>query len=162
MLKKRVGIAEEELNQTWIDIAPITTSYINYLAEAPEDLYTLDAMRRAIYTAAARSSRGEESPKLSISREEILYLAEQPTAMGGGGCGGSGACSLNSSLVAEALGLEPDIHGNRAFNCPDCGALNIRWVKDQLLSNCRNCESDKVLPANLRLASFQPGLSKTQ
>ena len=164
LLGEKIGMPKEELEQIWLDVAPITTSIINTLVEAPEDLYTLDTMRRALYSAAVKSRRSEELPRMNISRQEILYLAEQSSAIGGGGCGGSGACSTENSLRAKALGLESDIHGDRVFTCPKCGAENIRWVKDQLISNCQNekCKSDEVLPPNLRLGKFQLGLSGIQ
>ncbi|GEM_PF-3399137 len=177
---KKIGIPHEQLEQVWIDVAPLATSFINTLVERPWAIYEVEEGYQVFLGGAYVSNEHHKAKPpptetgetifashmrggiiFSGTPMEIKMLAAESKKIDGGACG-SGSCSIDSSSVAEALGLEPDIHGKRAFNCPDCGVLNIRWVKDQLLSNCQQCNSDKVLPANLRLASFQPGLSKTQ
>lgn len=143
LLGDKIGIPYEELDQMWIDMSPLVTSYINTLAKHPEDLYTLESKHKAILREEA-----------NLASEGNLCPDGKCGGIGGGGCGGSGGCS------AEFGGIV-DNFGPTEFPCPDCGKKNKRPV-NQLISNCQHCGSDKVLPPNLRLQTFQPGLSKTQ
>src|SRR3989344_4510818 len=55
----------------------------------------------------------------------------------GGSCGAS--ASRESSSTFNNVFLK-DRYGEKTFECPECGKINIR-PKDQLLSNCQHCGS---------------------
>lgn len=145
ILDKEIGISTEELDQMWIDAAPLLTSYINTLAEHPEDIYTLDSLQKAI------ARKGVET---AIDRN--LCPDGRCGAIGGGGCGGSGGCSAE-------FGGAIDEYGSTEFNCPNPKCrVKIKRPLHQFVSNCPSCGTDKVLPPNLRGKIFQPGQAMIQ
>jgi hypothetical protein len=152
VLGREIGISSEEFDQIWLDVAPIWTSLINTLAETPDDIYTLEKMRKALYNASFKASKSEntiEKPAFGISKMEIIYLAEEKTQIGGGGCGG-GTCSTGTNSKYE-FGPR-DEKGPLSFDCPSCGAENTRpyggYVYKCKNEKCKNPES--VLPNSLR------------
>ncbi len=155
VLDGKKGMEKEELERIMVDIAPVTTSYINTLAEHPEDLYSLDSLQKAIYAAAYKSrNEGEYKPTYDLPRMEIVYLAQQKETLRGGGCG-SGSCSTNgfsSASYAGEISFSPDGKGPLEFKCPSCGEKNTRPFGDYVY-RCKNTECknpEAVLPPGLR------------
>lgn len=184
LLGGEMGITQEQLDEVWVSVTPLATSYINTLVENPQDLYSLEMNYRALLNASHKTSehvasqkftRGEEvvfdAGRLSIdttvktssfnwsgTRIEIEMLASEPVKIGGGACG-SGSCSTSTESSSGDVPSDPldnfDGRGNIYFRCK-CGALNKRELFSYV-TNCQECGSDEVLPPSLRGKSFQPG-----
>lgn len=76
---------------------------------------------------------------LEIRYYENKEVRQVPTA-----CPGRSGADINSPFSVSELGnIGRDKYGERTFECPECKKINIR-PRDQLLSNCQHCGSDKV------------------
>lgn len=86
--------------------------------------------------------------ELTIERE-IAFYAKQPVRTADIGCGPSGGFSanidktLNSSPFSVSDFEMTDKYGDRKFECPECGKVNIR-PENELVANCQHCNSSKV------------------
>ncbi len=167
LLKKEIGMPQEQLDEVWEVVTPLVTSYTNTLIEKPGDLYWLEMNYRALLNGAHKTSEQvleqDERARAVYSawtgtRIEIEMLANEPQKIGGGACG-SGSCSTSSessSSVPDSPLDNLDGMGRINFRCPDCNGLNTRELFNHV-KNCKNCGSDKVLPPSLRGRVFQPG-----
>lgn len=141
-------------------IAGLITSYVNTLVDSPDDKQLLDSHLNYIMNTAddvadrlRRSSglpvesRKEKYPKPLLSREDILREGNKSVRSVGTGCGESGGYGTDkeasnvSSFSMRDFGK--DKLGNRTFDCPECGQMNVRPV-NQTIAECQHCGSKKV------------------
>ncbi|MBI2621439.1 MAG: hypothetical protein HYW63_02205 [Candidatus Levybacteria bacterium] len=181
LLKKEIGMPQEQLDEVWEVVTPLVTSYTNTLIEKPGDLYWLEMNYRALLNGAHKTSERVLEQKFNYAeltlderarttyfawtgtRIEIEMLAGEEIKIGGGACG-SGSCSTSSessSGVSDSPLDNLDGMGKINFRCPDCNELNTRELFNYVKS-CKNCGSDKVLPPSLRGKIFQLGQMMNQ
>lgn len=79
------------------------------------------------------------------SYSEIRRLEERKVKQVSGYCPGKSGADINNSpfSVSDLANLEPDKYGERTFECPSCGKINIR-SKDELVKECQHCGSADV------------------
>lgn len=79
------------------------------------------------------------------SYEDTRCLEEKKVRQAGGQCPGKSGADINNFpfSVSDFAALEPDKYGERTFECPECGKINIR-PKDEFIKNCQHCGSNKV------------------
>ncbi|HSD98962.1 MAG TPA: hypothetical protein VLB73_04725 [Patescibacteria group bacterium] len=154
-------LSTEDFVQVRRSIAGLVTSYINTLCDTPDDEQflniTLNAiMNQADHTADAlrRSVRvfvGQQKidvPLGPVSRLDITKLGKQPVRQVATGCGSSSGFDTGKSEASNvsSFGLRDfgtDKLGNRTFDCPECGEMNIRPV-NETIPECQHCGSKKV------------------
>ena len=162
LLKKEIGMPEEQLDEVWEVVTPLVTSYTNTLIENPGDLYWLEMNYRALLNGAHKTSERVleqkfDYEKLTVdervratyfnwtgTRIEIQMLANEEIKIGGGACG-SGSCSIDGSKSI-------DEKGPLSFSCPSCGETNTRPYGGYVY-RCKNkkCpDPEAVLPKSLR------------
>lgn len=129
----------------------------------------VDMIRRGIKEGRVRAFNALENYALKLKAEyenfpweQISYdrnkklgeivadFSHQPPVVGGS-CGSSSSENgllksnniLSLGLSLEGLFLEEDEFGERTFECPSCGKVNIR-PKGKLLTKCQHCGSREV------------------
>jgi hypothetical protein len=143
-------------------IAGLVSSYVNTLVENPDDELLLNSHLNYIMNSAddvatrlRRPSTGmhrerqkEEIMGPLLSREDILREGKKTVRSAGTGCGESKAFGTEDrgpSNMSEfsMRDFGTDKLGNRTFDCPDCGEMNVRPV-NQTIKECQHCGSSKV------------------
>lgn len=154
-------LSTEEFGEVRRAIASLITSYVNTLVATPDDEQLLhlhlnaimnkadsvaDSLRRG--THAADHKRKDEYPQGPAEMSEIMQLGKQKVREVSSACGSSGAYDVENRGASNVSQFSmrdfgTDKLGNRTFDCPDCGEMNIRPV-NQTLSECQHCGSNKV------------------
>lgn len=153
-------LSSEDFGEVKRQIAGLIVSYINTLVENPDDDTLLKStlnvtMRKADEVADSlrhphrRAEITSSAPiAVPITRGEMLTEGKKAVRSVITGCGDSSgfgtderASNMSTSFSTRDFGK--DKFGNRTFNCPDCGEMNIRPV-NELVSNCQGCGSDNV------------------
>ncbi|MBI4983220.1 hypothetical protein HZC32_01065, partial [Candidatus Woesearchaeota archaeon] len=125
----------------------------DFVIFAKEGNHTKEELQKAIAATILRMSdlffRPDEQ---KVMQPSIWYeLCSNPLSFGKvlekaaerRGCSGGGDSVAVSSLVTRAGSLGEDQYGARAFNCPECGKMNLR-PQGELLSACQHCGSKAV------------------
>lgn len=186
LLGKEVGMPQEQLEEVYMDVAPITTSFINTLAERSWAIYDLEKTYQAFLNGSYKSyehrtksqtvdaglaqettifaSAIKSGVSFSGTPMEIRMLADEKQKIGGGACG-SGSCSTSNDSFSSGIPTSKfdnlDGRGPLSFRCPKCKEVNTRELF-QYVANCQHCGSDEVLPPSLRGKVFQPGQALKQ
>lgn len=103
-------------------------------------------MNKADIEAGIVTRRFDWLSAVQTINQEVEFLGSQPVRQVAAGCGSSGFVSGDkkpSLFSVSDFGAGSDKYGERTFDCPECGKINIR-PKDELLKNCQHCGSGKV------------------
>lgn len=156
-------LSTEDFSEVRRQIAGLVMSYVNTLVDTPDDKEFLETILNATMNKAdavadslkhnARRSvadigeRAGDIVRGPVSHAEIVQLGSKPVRQAATGCGSSSgfgedrtASNMSSTSVRD---FGKDSFGNRVFDCPDCGEMNVRPV-NQLLLECQHCRSKKV------------------
>lgn len=155
LFQREMGMSKEEFDELLLAMAPLLTSYMNTAVERPWALKELDTEYVAFHKGAELKKQEKIKDDVvpltfeGITKQGILFLAEEDIKISGGSCG-SGGCSVGS--FGTRINFESDIYGDLSFNCPSCGKENIR-ERGKLMTSCKNpdCKDPQsVLPPGLR------------
>ncbi len=72
LLKKEIGMPQEQLSELWETVTPLVTSYTNTLVENPGDLYWLEMNYRALLNGAHKTSEQILARVRERSEEELI------------------------------------------------------------------------------------------
>ncbi|HYK08483.1 MAG TPA: hypothetical protein VEW42_03225 [Candidatus Eisenbacteria bacterium] len=154
-------LSTEDFGEVKRQIAGLIVSYVNTLVETPEDDTLLKSTLNVIMRKADDVADSLRHPHrraeviasapiaVPLSRGQMLEEGKKSVRQVTTGCGDSSAfetTDTRASNMATTFSMRDfgkDKLGNRVFDCPDCGEMNVRPV-NELVNNCQNCGSDKV------------------
>lgn len=154
-------LSTEDFGEVKRHIAGLIVSYINTLVENPDDDTLLKSTLNVIMRKADEVADGLRHPHrraevtksaplaVPLTRGEMLTEGKKSVRTVSTGCGDSSGFDTKDNAASNMVttfsmrDFGKDKLGNRVFDCPDCGQMNVRPM-NELVSNCQNCGSDKV------------------
>lgn len=143
--KEHSYMSVEDFDQIWQGVQPAVLNYI--LNKDANSFNAVLNLADKVWQSQKLKKMGKsfvDYSQYGFSRGELRSLGNEQVRQVSGGCPGKSGASDNSPFSVSEFGFhEPDSLGERTFECPECGKTNLR-PKDELLSNCQHCGTDKV------------------